>query len=63
MSNTMSPDASPGVTKKNAGVRRVNNLPLYIVVGIMLTFLLINVIVMIQQFSSSHMTFFVFTSC
>ena len=35
MSNIMSPGASPGVTAKHAGVRRVNNLPLFIVVGIM----------------------------
>lgn len=45
MSNTMSPDASPGVTTKNSGVRRVNNIPIYIVVGIMLVFLLIMMVV------------------
>ena len=49
MSNTMSPDASPGtplgVNTKNTGVRRVNNLPILIVGGIMLTFLLIMMIV------------------
>ena len=49
MSNTMSPNASPGVTTKNAGVRRVNNLPLYIVVGIMLTFLLIMMVVAMNR--------------
>jgi len=37
----MSSDASPGVITKNSGVRRVNNIPLYIVSGIMLAFLLI----------------------
>jgi len=45
----MSPGASPGVTTKNAGVRRVNNLPLYIVVGIMLTFLLIMMVVAMNR--------------
>lgn len=49
MSNTMSPDASPGVTTKNSGVRRVNNLPLYIVVGIMLIFLLIMMVVAMNR--------------
>lgn len=45
MSNTMSSDASPGVITKNSGVRRVNNIPLYIVSGIMLAFLLIMMVV------------------
>ncbi len=49
MSNIMSPDASPGVTAKNAGVRRVNNLPIYIAVGIMLTFLLIMMVVAMNR--------------
>ncbi len=45
MSNTMSSDVSPGVITKNSGVRRVNNIPLYIVIGIMLAFLLIMMVV------------------
>ncbi len=49
MSNIMSPGASPGVTAKHAGVRRVNNLPLFIVVGIMLTFLLIMMVVAMNR--------------
>lgn len=49
MSNTMSSDASPGVITKNSGVRRVNNIPIYIVVGIMLVFLLIMMMVAINR--------------
>ncbi len=55
MSNLMSPSASPGVSAKktvsakSAGVRRVNNLPIYIGVGIMLTFLLIMMIVAMNR--------------
>jgi len=45
----MSPDASPGTTSKRSGVRRVNNLPVYIVVGIMLTFLLIMMVVAMNR--------------
>ncbi|MFL6633913.1 MAG: TrbI/VirB10 family protein [Massilia sp.] len=37
----MSPDASPGQQSKSAGVRRVNNVPLYILGGAMTTFLVI----------------------
>jgi type IV secretion system protein VirB10 len=37
----MSPDASPGQQSKGAGVRRVNNVPLYIIGGAMTMFLLI----------------------
>jgi type IV secretion system protein VirB10 len=37
----MSPDASPGQLSKGAGVRRVNNVPLYILGGAMATFLAI----------------------
>jgi type IV secretion system protein VirB10 len=37
----MSPDASPGQQSKGAGVRRVNNVPLYILGGAMTTFLVI----------------------
>jgi type IV secretory pathway VirB10-like protein len=37
----MSPDASPGQRSKGTGVRRVNNVPLYILGGAMTTFLVI----------------------
>jgi type IV secretory pathway VirB10-like protein len=37
----MSPDASPSQQSKGAGVRRVNNVPLYILGGAMTTFLVI----------------------
>jgi type IV secretion system protein VirB10 len=37
----MSPSASPGQQSKGAGVRRVNNVPLYILGGAMTTFLVI----------------------
>lgn len=41
----MSPDASPGDTSTTSGVRRVNNMPVYIVVGGLAIFLLIMVLV------------------
>jgi type IV secretory pathway VirB10-like protein len=41
----MSPDASPGEVSKKTGVRRVNNLPVYIIGGLMGVFLLIMVLV------------------
>ncbi len=41
----MSPAASPGVQSKLSGVRRVNNVPVYIVVGALAVFLLIMVLV------------------
>jgi type IV secretion system protein VirB10 len=41
----MSPDASPGQQSKGAGVRRVNNVPLYILGGAMTTFLVIMALV------------------
>lgn len=45
---SMSADASPE-TISSSGVRRVNNLPIYIVVGIMLAFLLIMMVVAINR--------------
>ena len=45
---SMSADASPE-TISSPGVRRVNNLPIYIVVGIMLVFLLIMMVVAINR--------------
>lgn len=41
----MSPDASPGEQSKRAGVRRVNNVPLYIAGGGLAVFLLIMLLV------------------
>lgn len=41
----MSPDASPGAVTRKAGVRRVNNVPMYIVGGLLTIFLLVMVMV------------------
>ncbi len=43
--DTMSPALSPGEASERSGVRRVNNLPLYLVGGATLTFLIIMVLV------------------
>lgn len=50
----MSPDASPGEVSKKAGVRRVNNMPVYIVGGLMGTFLLIMVMVAADRSSQQN---------
>lgn len=52
MSSAASPDAVPSRT----GVRRVNNLPIFIVAGIMLVFLLIMIIVAINRANQQHQT-------
>ena len=39
----MSPEASPGELSRKSGVRRVNNLPVYLVGGVMTVFLAIMV--------------------
>ena len=49
MSDTMLPDASPDTAPRRAGVRRVNNLPVYIVVGIAMVFLLIIMVVAMNR--------------
>ncbi|MCL6485801.1 MAG: conjugal transfer protein TrbI, partial [Janthinobacterium lividum] len=41
----MSPDASPDSVRKKSGVRRVNNLPVYLVGGAMGIFLLVMALV------------------
>ena len=41
----MSPDASPGSVRRTSGVRRVNNLPVYLVGGAMCIFLLVMALV------------------
>jgi len=43
--DNMSPDASPGEVAKKAGVRRVNNMPMYIIGALMGVFLLVMVLV------------------
>lgn len=45
MTDPMSPDASPGQVLKKSGVRRVNNMPVYILVGAVAAFLLVMVLV------------------
>ncbi|MGE4125498.1 MAG: TrbI/VirB10 family protein [Pusillimonas sp.] len=41
----MAPDASPGQVSKKSGVRRVNNMPMYILGGVMLSFVLVMALV------------------
>jgi type IV secretion system protein TrbI len=43
--NPLSPQASPGVVAAKSGVRRVNNVPVYIVIGVMAAFLGVMVVV------------------
>ncbi|MEE9102994.1 MULTISPECIES: TrbI/VirB10 family protein [Pseudomonas] len=43
--DAMSPDASPGTLSRSAGVRRVNNWPMYIIGGAAMVFLLIMLLV------------------
>jgi type IV secretion system protein VirB10 len=45
----MSPAASPGALSKRTGVRRVNNLPLYLVGGVLAAFLAIMVMVAVDR--------------
>jgi type IV secretory pathway VirB10-like protein len=45
----MSPDASPGQAPGKSGVRRVNNLPLYIVGALMCAFLVVMVLVAMDR--------------
>ena len=48
-SKLLSPDSSPNVVAKNAGVRRVNNLPIVIFGAIMLIFMLLMMIVAMDR--------------
>ena len=50
----MAPDASPGEVSRKSGVRRVNNLPVYIVGGVMAAFLLIMVLVAMDRADRSQ---------
>ncbi|WP_426116083.1 TrbI/VirB10 family protein [Massilia sp. PWRC2] len=52
ITDEMSPDASPGQQSRHSGVRRVNNLPVYIVVGGLAVFLLIMVLVAADRAAS-----------
>ena len=47
----MAPEASPGAVGKKAGVRRVNNMPMYIIGGVLGTFLLMMMLVAIDRAS------------
>jgi type IV secretion system protein TrbI len=51
----MSPAASPGALSKRTGVRRVNNLPVYLVGGVLVAFLAIMVMVAIDR-ATQHNT-------
>jgi type IV secretory pathway VirB10-like protein len=51
--NEMSPEASPGLPNRS-GVRRVNNVPIYIVVGALAIFLLIMVLVAVDRASRQN---------
>lgn len=41
----MSPEASPGAASKKSGVRRVNNVPMYLLGGVMIAFLVVMMLV------------------
>ena len=45
----MSPDASPNEVSPNTGIRRVNNLPMYIVGGLLTIFLIVMVLVAVDR--------------
>lgn len=47
----MAPEASPGSVGKKAGVRRVNNMPMYIIGGVLGAFLLMMVLVAMDRAS------------
>jgi len=49
MTIAMSPEASPDQMNASSGVRRVNNMPIYIAVAIVLTFLLIMALVAMDR--------------
>jgi type IV secretory pathway VirB10-like protein len=50
----MAPEASPGGSQQKAGVRRVNNLPLYIVGGVLIGFLLMMIYVATERARKQH---------
>jgi len=53
-SKHLSPDSSPDTVKKSVGVRRVNNLPIYIFGGIMLVFMLLMMIVAMNRATENN---------
>jgi len=50
----MLPESSPGEVSPNAGVRRVNNLPVYIIGGLMTVFLIVMVLVAADRANQQH---------
>jgi type IV secretion system protein VirB10 len=50
----MLPESSPGEMSPNAGVRRVNNLPVYIIGGLMTIFLIVMVLVAADRADQQH---------
>jgi len=53
-SKLLSPDSSPEIVAKGVGVRRVNNLPIYIFGGIMLVFMLLMMFVAMDRASENN---------
>lgn len=49
MNNDMSPSASPGELNPASGVRRVNNVPVYIFIGVVTVFVVVMVLVLFDQ--------------
>jgi type IV secretory pathway VirB10-like protein len=50
----MSPNASPGEAPKKSGVRRVNNLPVYIIGALMAVFLIVMMLVASDRAAQQH---------
>jgi type IV secretion system protein VirB10 len=50
----MSPDASPGDAPKKSGVRRVNNLPMYIIGALVSVFLIVMMLVASDRAAQQH---------
>ena len=49
MDQEMSPDVSPNVLSRATGVRRVNNLPMYIIGGLLTVFLIVMTLVAAER--------------
>ncbi len=56
-SKLLSPDSSPEIVAKGVGVRRVNNLPIYIFGGIMLIFMLLMMFVAMDRASENNASY------
>lgn len=50
----MAPEASPGTLTTRSGVRRVNNLPMYLMGGVMIAFLVIMMMVAADRAARQH---------